>query len=248
MKIKNGIHNDKIDSTGFYTGLVLNRFDLEFIKSLIRKKIILKIKKNYPNLKKELKNFNISEYHHLSKYINHQKLWPKSERLLSESSVKKIKKLNFFSTLQKYFGKIIISNEESIRKEEMYWRIVRPNTDSDVGPLHADKWFWDLNPWKAPKNSYRLKIWIPIVNESKKCGLVYWPMSHKKNIKYKFLKINGKKKPIEPKISDKVKLKSFNVKPGNAVIFHDNLLHGGEIGKSKTRVSIEFTMYIKKAN
>ncbi len=45
MKIKNGIYNNKIDSTGFYTGLVLSRFDLEFIKSLIRKKIILKIKK-----------------------------------------------------------------------------------------------------------------------------------------------------------------------------------------------------------
>ena len=30
MKIKNGIYNNKIDSTGFYTGLVLSRFDLEF--------------------------------------------------------------------------------------------------------------------------------------------------------------------------------------------------------------------------
>ena len=50
------------------------------------------------------------------------------------------------------------------------------------------------------ENSKKLlsfKIWIPIICEGKNSGLIYVPKSHKKNIKYKTHKIDGKIKPLK---------------------------------------------------
>jgi len=240
--------NQEIDKFGFYIGISLNKIDLKFLENLIKKKIFLKIKNKYPNLKKHINKLKIFEYHKISNFIDHKKLWPKSARLFSNSEVKKIRKLNFFKKIEQYFGKIKITNEDNIMKEEIYWRLVRPNVPIDVGPLHADKWFWDHNEWKVPKNKYRLKIWIPIINEENNSGLIYVPKSHKKNFKYQTHKVDNKIKPL--KISTKKTLikKSFKVKSGQAVVFHDNLLHGGKIGKKKQEISLEFTILIKKEN
>jgi ectoine hydroxylase-related dioxygenase (phytanoyl-CoA dioxygenase family) len=38
----------------------------------------------------------------------------------------------------------------------------------------------------------------------------------------------------------------FNSHPGEAIIFNDQLLHGGAVGQNETRVSLEFTMFVKK--
>ena len=35
---------------------------------------------------------------------------------------------------------------------------------------------------------------------------------------------------------------------GEAIIFNDQLLHGGVVGKNETRVSLEFTMFVKEEN
>jgi hypothetical protein len=40
----------------------------------------------------------------------------------------------------------------------------------------------------------------------------------------------------------------FDSKPGDAIVFHDRLLHGGAVGGSSTRVSLEFTMFVKDEN
>ena len=37
----------------------------------------------------------------------------------------------------------------------------------------------------------------------------------------------------------------FNSQPGEAIIFNDQLLHGGAVGQNETRVSLEFTMFVK---
>ena len=237
--------NRQINDIGFYTDFSVNKLDLKFLENLIKKKILSEINFKYPYLKKQIINTKLFEYHKISNLIDHKKLWPKSIRLFSNSEVVKIRKLNFFKKLENYFGKIKITNEDHIMREEIYWRIVRPNVLSDVGPLHADEWFWENNQWKIPKNYYRLKIWIPIISEEKNSGLVYVPKSHKKKFKYTTHKVDGKIKPL--KINSKKTLikKPFGVKPGKAVIFHDNLLHGGRVGKFKTRISVEFTMLVK---
>ena len=40
--------------------------------------------------------------------------------------------------------------------------------------------------------------------------------------------------------------KIHNGVPGNAIIFHDRLIHGGKIGGELTRVSLEFTILVEK--
>jgi hypothetical protein len=147
--------------------------------------------------------------------------------------------------LKKIFGNFIISNEEGIELEEIYWRLVRPNKKEDVGPLHADSWFWDLGHGKSDSNTIRIKLWMPLYSEPGLNGFRYVSNSHLMNIKYVGEKRNG---ILKPKIIDdenNFKIEVFDGKPGEAIIFNDKLLHGGMVGGSKTRVSIEFTILIK---
>jgi ectoine hydroxylase-related dioxygenase (phytanoyl-CoA dioxygenase family) len=40
-------------------------------------------------------------------------------------------------------------------------------------------------------------------------------------------------------------LELLNLKPGQAVVFHDDLLHGGAINRSlKTRISLDFALLL----
>ena len=73
------------------------------------------------------------------------------------------------------------SDEDSIGRPEIYWRLVRPNKLNDVGPLHADSWFWNLNNKKKDK---RFKLWVPIHCEINNTGFRYVPNSHVKKWKY----------------------------------------------------------------
>ena len=50
-------------------------------------------------------------------------------------------------------------------------------------------------------------------------------------------------------ISEKdLNVEIFNSQPGEAIVFNDQLLHGGVVGQSKTRVSLEFTIFVKNEN
>ena len=61
--------------------------------------------------------------------------------------------------LSKIFGKFSISDENNIGYGELVWRLVRPNKKDDVGPIHCDKWFWDLNPTHyVPENCEELNV------------------------------------------------------------------------------------------
>ena len=54
---------------------------------------------------------------------------------------------------------------------------------------------------------------------------------------------DGIKKPILLEENKKFNMKLVPTKPGDLIIFNDDLLHGGALNKSKnTRVSVEFTL------
>ena len=58
---------------------------------------------------------------------------------------------------------------------------------------------------------------------------------------------DGIRKPILLNSLDKIETKLIQTKPGDVIIFDDNLLHGGALNKGKnTRVSIEFTMIVNR--
>lgn len=205
------------------------------------------IKKKFNKTFKSRKNFELYEYH---KYCKNDELhatsWGKHKRILHKNSINKIKKTEIFFHLKNIFGDFKISDEENLGYENFIFRLVRPLKKNDIGPVHADYWFWDLNNYKKiNKNEYRVKIWIPIYCKGEN-GLVLIPGSHKKKHKYNFKIINNVKKPI---FSTELKIKKFDFSNKNIAIFHDKLLHGGKINESKsTRVSLEFTIIPNKQN
>ena len=175
-------------------------------------------------------------------------MWPKTNRFFNEEQVGLLKECSFYKQLIEIFGQFRISNEDNIFPEEVYWRLVRPKEKSDVGPIHADEWFWNLGDVRIDNSLERIKVWIPLYCEKNLNGLYIIPKSHLKNYTYESEMRDGSLKPV-PKISiSNNELKLCSTSPGDAIIFHDSLLHGGAVGGKKTRVSIEFTMLVKKSN
>ena len=107
-------------------------------------------------------------YHNI-KFIDHIAQWPKVERTFSEGDILTFKEYTFYEELEKIY-RIKIINEDIIRTKEIYWRLVGPNYENNVGPLHADSQFWILHNGSIEKNNRRLKIWISIHNQMNKNG------------------------------------------------------------------------------
>jgi hypothetical protein len=202
--------------------------------------------KEYPLRKIDIKNFSLQRYHELE-IDKHKDLWSKEKRTFSESEVLIFRRSLFFKELEKCFGRISISNEDQTRSEEIYWRLVRPNTLEDTGPLHADSWFWDLQNGPINSSIRRLKVWISISNECGLNGLRLINNSHKKRYKFEGELRGGKMKPKnDPGLENEEGLELIKTNPGDYIIFHDDLIHGGAIGGSETRISFEMTLLINK--
>lgn len=221
---------DKIKGTeGFaFEREFLSNDELEFIRQLIKFQYVDRLNQAGPR------------YYHA-----HSLLWPKRERILSEAASRLIQSMTCFGKLKKEFGELsVTAEEELIPAGEMYWRLVRPNMLSDIGPLHADRWFWDAADQRIPDGRARVKVWLPIWTEPGLNGLELILGSHRMNLKYEVEMRDGKKKPVIVP-GQHINPVLIPAAPGDAIIFHDELVHGGarNIGEL-TRVSMEFTILI----
>lgn len=237
---------------GYSLDLVLESEELNFFRKEIEAQWLREMTKVDPRNQEQFRTNGIKNYHKVSRFIDHNAVWNKSNRLLPQETVQQIKKLNFMNKLREIFGNFKISdiaydNEIKKDQEEIYWRLVRPEVDSDVGPLHTDKWFHEILELdkKIFTDSYStVKIWIPIYCEPGKNGLLIVPNSHNKKWKYSKKLVNGIPKPIFEDVANPILL---NTKPGNLVIFNENLLHAGSKNKgNETRVSVEITIAFYK--
>ena len=250
MSINKIIHQIN-NSPGYSLNLSLNSEDFEFFKRSINSQWIRNLKEFSPDIVRLIKkdNLGIKDYHKISRFINHSEVWPKKSRILPFEFVKNFLNSFFFLELKQIFGEIEISDEENLGYGNIYWRLVRPFENSDIGPLHRDSWFWQLND-KFPKPIYnfsRIKVWIAIETESGKSGLMIENDSHKRrDIKWEGEFRDG---IMKPKLIDKIKefdMKLINTNPGDIILFNDDLIHGGSLNTGKnTRVSSEFTILIK---
>ena len=189
----------------------------------------------------------MDEFHTLSDLIDHKKVWTKINRIFPYEYILEIKKMPFFQQLCEMFGEVKPANEESLYDEEIYWRFVRPKQKNDIGPLHADKWFWDCGHGKMPDGYFRLKIWMPLWCEEAGNGLRVVPHSQKENYECSQEHRDGHLKPVFDETQYNLDVLPLDNKPGETVIFHDELLHGGCYNAmDKSRVSMEFTMLIKR--
>jgi len=230
---------------GFYTGLSFNSDELNKIRRIIRDSWLNRINDICPQHYNEFSEIEITDYHKLSHLLDHKIAWPKKYRLLEIDDVKIIRKMTVFTQLKNEFGDFKISNEENIKPEEIYWRLVRPDVNSDVGTIHADAWFWELGRSNIPEDHTRVKFWVSIYSEPGENGLTVLPNSHNNKYKYDSVFRDGIYKPniiMTDSIQNNMSL--YQGEPGAAIVFNDNLLHGGRAAGNYTRVSIEFTMIV----
>jgi hypothetical protein len=220
--------------------------ELLIIKDLVREQYLHRLTTMAP---KQVKSFylkEMSQYHQLSHLIEHESMWPKSARILGPSAVKQVMNLPFFQKLKKTFSIDSIATEEDCGWQEMYWRIVRPG-NTDVGSLHADRWFWDLGHGTMPKNMHRLKLWIALDVDIGLSGLSVIPGSHLKSdwAYHGEVDHTGTSKPKFDEDISQLNIYDVPTKQGDFIVFHDDLIHGGmENSSNTTRVSIEATLLI----
>ena len=239
------------NSPGYSLNLSLNSEDFEFFKRSINSQWISTLKEYCPqiaNLVKE-EDLEIKSYHKFSQLVEHSKVWRKESRILPYKFVHAFLDSFFFKELKNIFGEIEISDEENLGYGNIYWRLVRPFKNADVGPIHRDSWFWHLND-KFPKPIYkfsRIKVWIAIEAEAGKSGLMIENESHKRqDIKWEGEFRDGIMKPKLIDKSEEFEMKLVNTNPGDIILFNDDLIHGGSLNTGKnTRVSSEFTIFIK---
>ena len=138
--------------------------------------------------------------------------------------------------------------KKQIRKNVAGFRIVRPSKKffSDVTGKHIDI---NVGGKICSDKNVLLTAWTPIVGYSKRYSLSIAPGSHlPKHSPKNYIK----KKKIISKIFKKNYAKKFkfirlNLKKGQAILFHPNLIHGGSSNLgSITRSSIEIRYYNKK--
>ena len=155
----------------------------------------------------------------------------------------------FFSHLIEEFGSTVkITDEERLGHGNIYWRLVRPNQDRDVGPLHRDKWFWDIDRSQTlPSQPFRrIKCWLPLASDYNLNGLLLLKNSHQnKSISWSIFKKDGRLKPMIDISSLSGNPSPAPVDLGDVLLFHDELVHGGSINRADyTRISLEFTMFV----
>lgn len=165
----------------------------------------------------------------------------KKNRMLDRESVEKLLIDEAFITTFSSRIDDFITDEEGVDFPNIYWRIVRPNSPSDVGPIHADQWFWELGHGVIPERFRRVKIWMPLLQSDSSPGLVIVPGSQKLSFNYgSQLGLDGKVRPTFDRSLVQQKISNAPVKVGQAIVFHDGLLHGGQVS-DVLRVSVEWT-------
>ncbi len=253
LKLKEQVFGQK----GYSADMKLSAKELDFFRARISEHWLSHLSANCPGIVAEAEKLGIENYHLIADRIDHKGLWPKINRVFPQEVVNQIKKFPFLAQLKDEFGEFAISDVIEVKqhygREEVYWRLVRPNVESDVGSLHKDSWFHGaINSGYGmyTKDQVTVKIWIPIYCEPGKSGLCLLGGSHLREWKYHLEEDEtGVQRPVPDE--DLIKLGAALVPtgPGNLLIFNEDILHGGVVNKSnKTRVSAEITMVMARAN
>lgn len=230
---------------GYVKIFLFNSNDILSFKKTILKDLNTKLKG-----KSKIKIKNLKDYHKLKIDENiHKFLINPDHRYFkfSKKIKKKILNKTILSLINYEWGhsKISLNWIGNLKKKQKIinatgYRIARPfvKKKKDTAGVHID-----VNAGGIINRDLKtsLTIWIPIVGFSKKYTLKISPKSHLFDHGVKFKITKKKVTPLlEKKYWKKFKFTRLNLKPGQAIIFHPNLLHGGSNNfGSSTRVSLD---------
>ncbi len=155
----------------------------------------------------------------------------KANRLFTPEEVERVKGFEFLKAVRNELGEyrlsdVVVGTEIQRGREEVYFRIVRPGEENDVGPLHRDTEHHARVPGLHPAGEETVKAWIAIDTEPGRNGLLVVPDSHR----------SAEQTP-----------ELLRLHPGDIVLFNENLLHGGAVNRgTRARVSVEITLCFKR--
>jgi hypothetical protein len=236
-----GIHEAVWDGPGYFLGRSLTRLELEAVRWMITAQFLDHLRAIDPNLADKAAQLGIENYHLLQHSLDHGAVWTKRVRIWSADLVPALKRMSFYRAVVEEFEDVVTSDNE------LLWRLVRPERPEDVGPIHADAWFWDLGDGQPPPGYGRFKVWIPVFAEPGYNGLCVVPYSHQRDWKYHGEARHGITKPVLDEKLEDLDLQLLPLAPGEMVFFHDRLLHGGVVNRgTRCRVSVELTLFFRK--
>ncbi len=237
-----GIHDALVRGTGYFLDQRLTEEELYTLRKMITAQYLGHLRRIDPHLAAEAERDGIANYHFFQERLDHAAAWPKQVRTLPAGDIPVLERMGFCRTIAKEYG------EMAIYGEDLMWRLVRPHAEDDVGPVHADRWFWDFGNGEIPAGWDRFKIWLPIHAEPGLNGLSVKPFSHlrddwKRHSDFR----HGKPKPVLDENVEDLHMQLLPLAPGQMVMFHDALLHGGVINRGgQCRVSLEMTIFFRQ--
>lgn len=231
---------------GFWYGPLLSDTELARVQSFIRRQFLERIHELAPETLPVFSAAGPQRYHLHSHMIDHVAAWPRHARLLPRDAIDFLQQSSMIKKLTAAFGAAEITNEVENGAPEIVWRLVRPGHPDDVGPLHADGWFWDINGWPIPAKRKRIKVWTMVHGEVGRAGLRIVPGSHaNKNWPYQVERRHGLAKPVFDEAASGLRPDLLSTPSGVSVVFDDGLLHGGAMTRGdQCRVSFEFTILV----
>jgi len=236
------------DEPGFSTAVTLDEHELAIFTAAIERQWLDRIRVVHPEVVDTAASVGLASYHQLADVVDHQALWgSKAHRVLPDVDVDRLLGLPFVDRLRDELGPFRVAEPvygEVIERgrRDIYWRIVRPNVPSDVGGLHADRWFHEVHARTNPDwslDTRTAKVWIPIVCEPGRNGLGVVPMSHRRSWAWAD---DGHHTWLEDPV-DPEDVLLLPTEPGTLVIFNERLLHVGVPNRATTtRISAELTL------
>jgi predicted O-methyltransferase YrrM len=234
---------------GYFIADILDAEGLAALRGIVDDKFHSALKIKYPDLYDEFAELNASQYHLKSDLIDHANMWRKAMRTFDADLVERFLALPWKDRMAEKIGPFEILGAEEVGLPDIYMRLVRPNAESDVGPIHADQWFTDLGNHSYDPDLLLVKVWIPVYSEPQKDGLIGVPGSHLNPVPYDSELRDGYVKPVLPKeVEASINPIRLPAQPGQAVSFRYDFLHGGTVNRgTNTRVSLEATLVLKRA-
>jgi hypothetical protein len=254
-----GIMADLYGRAGYSTAFSIDAAELTFLREAIFRQWMARIEALYPGLADGFRAGGLEHYDRLSHLISHETLWKKEYRVLPKESVAALAQFDFVRRLTAELGgacrisNVVFFSGEIPDYPEVYWRLVRPNVVTDVGALHTDNWFHRLlgsGESLYDKEETTVKMWLAIYAEPGLNGLYVVPGSHGKTWRVKHVPAaDGYGRPaLDEPLGDYARY-LVPTAPGQAVLFNENLLHGGALNAGATsRVSVEMTFILKRAS
>jgi hypothetical protein len=232
---------------GYMCGSILPE-ELATLRQSIRDQYLYRLQLVAPEQVHKFAALPMDQYHTISDLVDHARIWPKISRVLPESATKAVRQMSFYKRIEAEYGETVIGDEENFGWEGITWRLVRPK-QKDVGPVHADEWYYEARSSQRHPGYIPIKIWVAVYCNAGKNGLRLVEGSHRKMDVYKYRTEirNNLVVPVYDGDENKLPFTVPETNPGDFVLFNHFLLHGGIWNnEDTTRVSIDFTIFVKE--